>query len=564
MALEIRQADAATERHEMQREAGGYFSWHDAQGRPGDQYRFVLEDGRALPDVCSRFQPEGVHGPSECIDPEEYRWRVESWRRPSWRDQIVYELHVGTFTPEGTFLAAVGKLDHLRELGVTAIELMPVADFPGRRNWGYDGVSLYAPARCYGRPDDLRRLVDEAHTRGIAVVLDVVYNHLGPDGNYLGAYAAAYFHRDRETPWGKTFNLDGHDSGPVRDFFVRNAAYWLDEFRIDGLRLDATHSMHDESSLHLLAEIANAVHARGGFVIAEDERNTCTVLRRPDGTGHGIDAVWADDFHHQVRVALTGQKGAYFANYTGTMAAVAETLREGWFYRGQSYPTWGHPRGEPCAHLPVSAFVWCIENHDQVGNRARGERLEHLVSGAVFRAATMLLTLAPYVPLLFMGQEWGASAPFLFFTDHHGELGRLVSEGRRREFGALHGAEESVPDPQKEETFLASKLNWGECAEPAHATLLEFYRSLFRERKAWLQGDATDRANWDVAADGEVLTLHYRAARRRLVVAWREGAAISGKNEGESVVLHSEEARFGGAGEWTRGPAAVLFATEDA
>lgn len=549
----------------LQTRGAGYFGANDPRGRAGDWYQFVLSDESRRPDMWSRFQPRGVHGPSECIDPRAYRWRTDDWRRPAWRDQVLYELHVGTFTHEGTFRAAVEKLDEVRALGVTAIELMPVADFAGDRNWGYDGVSLFAPARCYGRPDDLRQLVDEAHARGLAVILDVVYNHLGPDGNYLSAYAKDYFHRERATPWGQAFNLD---QAPVRGLFLANAAYWLDEFRFDGLRLDATHAIVDEAERHLLAEIADVAHARGAFLIAEDERNSCAVLRARDGRGHGIDAVWADDFHHQVRVAVTGRHEAYFANYAGTTEDLATTLRDGWFYHGQVYPTWKRARGEPCAHLPVSAFVTCIENHDQVGNRARGERLEHLVSAATFRAASALVGLSPYVPMLFMGQEWAASSPFMFFTDHHGELGRLVSEGRKREFSGLHGEGGAVPDPQAAETFVRSKLQWEERESGAHAQTLALYRVLLSERAAWLRGEAVQRGQWDVHATGDVLLLHYRAVRRLVAVALRTGGTIDearfpAARAGWRCGWHTEEARFGGAGDARRGPVAAVFAEED-
>jgi maltooligosyltrehalose trehalohydrolase len=508
----------------LTREAHGYFVGEDPRGRAGDRYAFVLDDGSVLPDPASRFQPDGVHGWSECIDARSYRWRYTSWRRPRWTGQSIYELHVGAFTSEGTFRAVMQKLDHLASLGVDAIELMPVADFPGQRNWGYDGVALYAPARCYGRPDDLRALVDAAHERGLAVILDVVYNHLGPDGNYLARFARGYFDPDRHTPWGQAFHLAGKESRPVRDFFVGNAIYWLEEFHVDGLRLDATHAITDPSPNHLLAEIAGAVHERGGFVIAEDERNTTEILRRPDGSGVQLDATWSDDFHHQVRVAITGIQAGYFQNYQGTAADLARTIKEGWFYTGQPFASWkNRARGEPGEHLPTDAFVNCIENHDQVGNRACGERLEHLVNQAGFRAASALLLLSPYPPMLFMGQEWAASSPFLFFTDHHGELGKLVGEGRKKEFttvGINAGIDpETVPDPQLEETFQRSKLKWCELDQTTHAETLALYRECFRQRREWLHS-ARERGRWTVTALEQAIALHYRPTdgAERLVV----------------------------------------------
>lgn len=532
VAVRVRRADGREATLPMEPGAAGYFSMADSAGRAGDRYGFVLSGADPLPDPASRLQPDGVHGLSVCVDPRGYAWRCDAWRRPGWHGQSIYELHVGTFTEAGTFRAAAARMAHVASLGVGAIEIMPVADFPGERNWGYDGVALFAPARCYGAPDDLRGLVDAAHEHGLAVILDVVYNHLGPDGNYLSRYAAQYFDANRHTPWGQAFHLSGPGSRPVRDFFVANACYWLDEFRIDGLRLDATHAIVDDSPQHLLAEIAEAVHRRGAFVIAEDDRNTSSLLCKPDGTGLQLDGVWADDFHHQVRVALTGVQESYFESYAGTADDLVETLRHGWFYRGQPYSQWqDNPRGESCGHLSPSAFVYCIENHDQVGNRARGERLEHLVSASAFRAASALLCLSPYPPLIFMGQEWAASTPFLFFTDHAGELGHKVSEGRQKEFasaGLNRGiAAQDVPDPQAATTFTASKLQWDELRQYPHAAILELYRTCLRHRAEWLQRVAADRGNWTVSAVGRVVVIRYHAPGepQRLVVSALQGEA---------------------------------------
>ncbi|HWA10294.1 MAG TPA: malto-oligosyltrehalose trehalohydrolase [Opitutaceae bacterium] len=555
-------------------EAGGYFSGFCRGARAGSDYRIRLDAG-LFPDPASRFQPQGVAGPSECIDPGGYAWRHPEWRRPRWRGQSIYELHVGTFTRDGTFVGACARLDHLRELGVEAIELMPVADFPGGRNWGYDGVAWYAPARCYGRPDDLRTLVDAAHGRGLAVILDVVYNHLGPEGNFLAAYSRDYFRGDRPTPWGPGPALDGPVSGPVREYIVANAAYWLDEFRIDGLRLDATHALPDSSPRHLLEEITDAVHAREGFVIAEDERNLADLVREAGGEP-GLDAVWADDFHHQARVALTGTRKSYFASYGGTTADLADTLLHGWSYRGQPFPFRGNsPRGSACRHLPASAFVVCLENHDQVGNRAHGERLEHLVTPAQFRAASLLLCLGPYVPLIFMGQEWAATAPFLFFTDHPGEVGLKVSEGRRREFD--HGGPAlDFPDPQHEATFRRSKLDWAEREAGVHRGILALYREALGLRRAAVEEDFTARDRWRVAAGGGRVALRYQFGGSD----WLLVAVLGPENPGApapdellrppadrtwAVRLDSEDVRFGGPGRAVPdpatfiGPAAVLY-----
>ena len=517
LSVRVQRPGREPESLRMTPQSDGYFLLEDHAGKAGDRYAYELSDGTVLPDPASRFQPDGVHKFSACVDPRTYRWRCFHWQRPGWHGQSIYEIHIGTFTSEGTFCSAIQRLDHVVSLGVEAIEIMPVADFPGERNWGYDGVALFAPARCYGSPDDLRALIDAAHERGLAVILDVVYNHLGPDGNYLAQFSEHYFHTERDTPWGAGFNLDGPDSKPVRDFFLSNAAYWFDEYRVDGLRLDATHAIRDDSPRHLLAELAELAHARGAFLIAEDERNSCELMVREDGSGARLDGVWADDFHHQVRVALTGEHEGYFKNYSGSPEDLTCLLNNGWFYTGQPYVSWkGKPRGESCRHLSPSSFVICIENHDQVGNRACGERLEHLIGSSAFRAASALLCLTPYPPLIFMGQEWAASTPFLFFTDHAGELGRQVSEGRRKEFAAAginqRLAPEDVPDPQLPDTFFRSKLVWEEIRQCPHARVIELYQRCLAERRSWLRGKVLDRDAWSVTAHGRAIALRYHAA----------------------------------------------------
>jgi malto-oligosyltrehalose trehalohydrolase len=558
------QASDATERPvSLARDAEGFFSGFDERGAAGDLYLLQLGQAGKFPDPASRFQPQGVHGPSECIDELSYVWQVDRWQRPGWQGQTIYEIHLGTFTPAGTFRSAIERLDHLAELGIGAIEIMPLADFAGSRNWGYDGVSLYAPARCYGRPDDLRALVDAAHQRGIAVILDVVYNHLGPSGNYLGQFAKDYFHASRATPWGGAINFDGENCQPVREFFLGNVAYWLDEYRIDGLRLDATHAIEDNSPRHLLSEISDLAHARGAFVIAEDERNSRKLLVPTEAGGLGLDALWSDDFHHQVRVALTGVRTAYFGSYPGTAEALARTVDCGWYYTGQAYPFWdGKSRGEACRDTPPTAFVYCIENHDQVGNRAFGERLEHVISPPVFRAASMLLCLSPYPPLLFMGQDWAASSPFLFFTDHEGELGRSVSEGRRREFAGLNQgvSVDQIPDPQEENSFLRSKLNWDELFVGGHRDTLYFYRECLLARRRWVQPIASDRANWSVTVVEPAVVLRYRAPGgplALLVVSFQTGSIDSADTSEVftlrpgcrwRVMLQTESPTFGGEG----------------
>jgi maltooligosyltrehalose trehalohydrolase len=545
----------------MGRDEEGYWLGLDEGGLAGDRYRLHLPDGALLPDVASRFQPQGVHGPSECVDPDAYAWHSTAWQRPRWTGQTTYELHVGAFSTEGTFRAAAAHLDAVADVGAEAIELMPVADFAGDRNWGYDGVCLFAPARCYGRPDDLRALVDGAHALGLAVILDVVYNHVGPQGNYLARYSPDYFRGDRETPWGRPFNLDGENSAAVRAFLVQNATYWLDEFRIDGLRLDATHAIPDSSGRPILEEIAEAVHARGGFVIAEDERNQADLARGAGERDRRMDALWADDFHHQVRVALTGSRSSFLAAYRGRADDVADALEHGWTYRGQPFSPWkGRPRGGEGRDLPAQAFVFCIENHDQVGNRPRGERLEHLVSPAAFRMASMFLCLSPYSVLLFMGQEWAASTPFLFFTDHGGDLGRAITAGRKREF-ALHADgrdDREPPDPEAVSTFTASKLRWEERSTGSHAQTLALYRHCLRERRRLAGTGAFDRARWRAVAHGASVALLYALPEgRRMLLAALGNAPLAPVGLPEAlapsagmewrVVLASEASRFGGA-----------------
>ena len=477
--------------HRLERSADGYFSGLVPGARAGDRYRYRVEGRGDFPDPASRFQPDGVHGPSEVIDSQSFAWSDAGWRNVPLADLVVYELHVGTFSPEGTFAGVLARLPELAELGVTAIELMPLADFPGRWNWGYDGVSLFAPARCYGRPDDLRRLVDAAHRLGLAVLLDVVYNHFGPDGNYTGVYSPHYVSRRHRTPWGDALNIDGPHSAAVRDFFVENALHWLNEYHFDGLRLDATHAIYDDSPRHFLAELSARVRAgcdRPVHLIAEDHRNLAYMVRPESNGGWGLDGVWADDFHHQIRRLLTGDCEGYFRDFTGTTTDLAVTVRDGWFYRGQFSEHFQEPRGTDPAGLPPRAFVVCLQNHDQVGNRAFGQRLNEQIDPAAYRAASALLLCSPGTPLLFMGQEWAATTPFLFFTDHHRNLGRRVTEGRRHEFrhfSAFHDPQsrERIPDPQAPSTFEACRLDWSECEREPHAGMLRLYRELLRLRR---------------------------------------------------------------------------------
>ena len=452
----------------------------------GALYRFVLPDGLQVPDPASRFQPQDVHGPSEVIDPAAYDWTV-SWLGRPWNEIVLYELHVGTFTPEGTFRAAIGKLDHLAALGVTGIEVMPVWDFPGKRNWGYDGVLPYAPDSSYGRPEDFKALIEAAHQRGIAVLLDVVYNHFGPDGNYLPVYAPKFFTERHETPWGAAVNFDGEHSKPVREFVINNALYWLEEFDLDGLRFDAVHAIIDEGPKHLLDELSERVRAashRPVHLLLENEDNEPRRLTREDGEPVHYTAQWNDDLHHVLHVAATGEDSGYYADYAGQTSLLATALAEGFAYQGQMMPYRGSARGEPAAYLPPGAFVAFIQNHDQIGNRAFGDRLGQTASPEAMRALAAVYLLLPQTPMLFMGEEWGAKQPFPFFCDFEGELADAVREGRRAEFARFPEFQDPkqrdrIPDPLAESTFTSAKLDWSAIDE----TRLAHYTALLAARR---------------------------------------------------------------------------------
>ena len=484
----------------LEPQGNGYFASFVPHIAPDTRYMFRIDGGAPRPDPASRYQPDGVHGASQAVDPGAFVWADANWRGRPLDDLVIYEVHIGTATDAGTFAALIERLPDLQALGVTAIEIMPVADFPGERNWGYDGVNLFAPARTYGGPDSLRALVDAAHAHGLAVLLDVVYNHLGPDGNYLREFSRDYFTTRHSTPWGDALNLDGPNSAPVRAFFIANACHWAHEYHADGLRFDATHALQDTSTVHILAELAETLRAtlppnRHFVLIAEDDRNEPQLLLPRTEGGANIDAVWADDFHHQLRVALTGEREGYYTDYSGNTEDLAKTLRQGWFYTGQLSAYAGRTRGSLPDRLVPGQFVHCVQNHDQIGNRALGDRLNHLIGLDAYRAASALLLLGPYTPLLFMGQEWAASAPFQYFTDHQEELGRLVTEGRRAEFArftAFAGSE--VPDPQARETFLRSKLDWGERATAPHAGVLALYHDALALRHSQPALRARDRA----------------------------------------------------------------------
>ncbi|HEY7723898.1 MAG TPA: malto-oligosyltrehalose trehalohydrolase [Anaeromyxobacteraceae bacterium] len=531
----------------LARRPKGYHEGHLAGVGPGATYRYRVDGAGPFPDPASRFQPRGVHGPSEVVDPDAFAWNDGDYLGLDLERLVLYELHVGTFTPEGTFAAAARRLPHLAALGVAAVELMPVADFPGDRNWGYDGVSLFAPARCYGAPDDLRRLVAEAHRLGLGVVLDVVYNHLGPDGSYLGAFSELYFTRRHETPWGSALNLDGEGSPEVRALLAENAIRWIREYHLDGLRLDATHAIADDSPRHLLAEIAGEVRRRAGrpaLLLAEDHRNLDVLVRRPAEGGYGLDGVWSDDLHHALRVRLAGDRDGTFADFSGSAEEIAETLRRGWLYVGQDSVYWGGPRGSDPAGLPLERFVVFAQNHDQVGNRAFGDRLHHAVAAPAWRAAVSLLLLAPETPLLFMGQEWAASTPFLYFTDHEPDLGRRVAEGRRRELARFRdfadpGTRRPIPDPQAAATFEASRLRWDEAEEEPHASVLRLHRALLALRRDEL---VPRRRQVEVRAEGAAVVLAYGAVQAVVQLEGAGEVTVPASGAQPRVLLSTEAA----------------------
>ncbi|MBX3619103.1 MAG: malto-oligosyltrehalose trehalohydrolase [Rhizobacter sp.] len=476
--------------------------WHEARvpaAPAGTRYRFDVGNGLLVPDPASRRNPDDVHGPSEVVDARTYRWRDAAWRGRPWHEAVVYELHLGTFTDEGSFVAAARRLGELARLGITAIELMPVADFPGTRGWGYDGVLPFAPEAGYGTPDELRAFVDEAHALGLMVLLDVVYNHFGPEGNYLHAYCPQFFNPRHPTPWGAAINFDGEHSEPVRDFFRHNALYWVEEFHLDGLRLDAVHAIRDDSPLHIAQEIGQALRAGPGetrhvHLVLENDGNRASFLERDrDGEPRFATAQWNDDLHHAAHVLLTGEHDGYYADYAeAPVGRFARALAQGYVYQGQaSAHRGGVPHGEPSAHLPSCAFVSFLQNHDQIGNRAFGERLSVLARPERLDAVYACLLLSPHVPMLFMGEEYAASTPFLYFCDFGPELAQAVSAGRRNEFArfaafADASARARIPDPNAAATFAACKLQWAERETEPHAARLALVRRLLALRRECL------------------------------------------------------------------------------
>ena len=478
----------------MEPVCGGYYQVVVPKLREGAQYSYRLDGDRGLPDPASRFQPHGVHGPSQVVDLEKFRWTDQSWKGRALPESVFYELHVGTFTAEGTFDAVIPHLPELVDLGVTTIEIMPIAQFPGSRNWGYDGVDLFAPQNSYGGPEALYRLVNSAHAVKLSVALDVVYNHLGPEGNYLSAFGPYFTDRYR-TPWGQAVNFDGQRSDEVRRFFIENALYWLQAYHFDALRLDAVHGIFDFGARHFLAELKSAADALSATlgrplpIIAESDLNDSRLLRDPEHGGYGLDAQWSDDFHHSVHALLTKENRGYYSDFGG-MGPLAATLKDGWFYSGQHSSFRRRRHGNSPQGIPPSKFVVGTQNHDQVGNRAAGERLTGLVDFESLKLAAGINLLSPFVPMLFMGEEYGEPAPFQYFTSHGDPaLVAAVRQGRRQEF-ADFGWQENVPDSQDEQTFFRSQLNHSLKEKQPHRTLFRFYQELIRMRTKFKLGAA--------------------------------------------------------------------------
>ena len=557
------------QRHlQMPRDAKG---WYEivTDAAPGMQYRFAIDGKQSVPDPASRFQPAGVHGPSEVINPRSYEWRDDNWRGRPWHEAVIYELHVGTFSPQGTYAGAEKKLDYLADLGITAIELMPISSFPGDRNWGYDGVLPYSPTANYGRPEDLKRFIDAAHARNLMVFLDVVYNHFGPEGNYLWLYAPQFFTDRHHTPWGQAINFDGAESRPVRDYFIHNAIYWLEEYRFDGLRLDAVHAIKDDSRPDILTELAGTVRNRFAndriiHLVLENDHNAARYLcpkdpHRTDPRANPAlyDAQWNDDIHHPLHIFLTGEKGAYYSDYAqDPIEHLGRSLAEGFSYQGQaSQYRNGDLRGEPSRCLPPTSFVSFLQNHDQVGNRAFGERISQLAEAAALKAALAILLLAPSPPLLFMGEEFAAATPFLFFCDFGPDLAAKVSEGRRAEFPqfmTMRAGQSKIPNPNSRDTFLRSRLDWTSVSETFHRAWLDFYRRLLTLRQNeivplipkiavgqaqyQILGACALRVRWPLARGGSLKLLANLGASQTTIER-QDGRMLFSTHEGDAELL---------------------------
>jgi malto-oligosyltrehalose trehalohydrolase len=540
----------------MAQDGDGWFAVTTDLAKPGSRYRYVIDDF-PVPDPASRYQPDDVHGPSEVIDPAAHDWQDAAWRGRPWEEIILYELHVGSFSESGDFAGIERHLDHLVSLGVTAIELMPLADFPGTRNWGYDGVLPFAPDARYGRPEALKRLVEACHARGLAVFLDVVYNHFGPEGNYLGRVAPGFFTERHHTPWGAAIDFA---RAPVRNFFVENALYWLHEFNIDGLRFDAVHAILDDSDRHILLELAERIHAasrhdRPRHLILENDNNEAWPLRREDGQLRSYAAQWNDDLHHALHVLASGETGGYYEDYADApVARLGRALAEGFAYQGEvSVHRDGARRGERSADLPPTAFVSFIQNHDQVGNNAFGRRLAKVSPPELLKLVSAIYLLAPQIPMLFMGEEWGADQPFPFFCDFEPDLADKVREGRRQEFARFPefrdaAARARIPDPSAPETFAHAVLDWHAIAQPSHAEWLQFYRDILALRRQTiiprLRGMGGESGTYRLIGDRGLAVTWQLGDGARLVLNANFGDAPIGPREPDGRRIFSVGAVF--------------------
>lgn len=543
----------------MERDEQGYHRARVDAAAVGTRYYYRINGGSDLPDPASRFQPEGVHGPSEIVDPQ-FAWSDRSWRGVALREYVIYELHVGTFTPEGTFDAIIPFLPELKELGVTAIELMPVAQFPGKRNWGYDGVGLYAVQNSYGGPEALKRLVNVAHEHGLAMILDVVYNHVGPEGNYLGRLGP-YFTHTYKTPWGPALNFDGPHSDGVREFFIENALYWQTEFHFDALRLDAVHAIRDIGALPFLRELKDETAERAKILnrsfhlIAEVDLNAPRFILPHDRGGYGMDAQWADDFHHCLHVLLTGERRGYYEDYTGKLEQFAKVWREGYAFTGEYSPFRKARHGQPTEGTSLKQFVVCAQNHDQVGNRMLGDRLSNLVDFESLKLAAACVLLSPFTPLIFMGEEYGEPAPFQYMVDHGDQkLLEAVRKGRRAEFASF-GWSGEVPDPASEATFVRSRLNHSLRQKGNHQKLLLFHRKLLSLRREHHCITRAERSDMKVTVRGDLLEVHYCAEPELLLLFsfGKDEVELPAASLGWTPILNSAAAEWGGPGTSTNG-----------
>jgi maltooligosyltrehalose trehalohydrolase len=552
----------------LTKEPAGYFSDLVPGAKAGSRYRFRLDEGDSFPDPASRYQPDGPHGDSMVVDPTRFQWTDSGWAGVRPRRQVIYEMHIGTFTPGGTFRAAVERLADIAQIGVTVLEVMPVAEFPGRFGWGYDGVDLFAPYHGYGSPDDFRFFVDRAHAEGLGVILDVVYNHLGPDGNYLREYSDSYFNPDRVTDWGDAINYDREDSVPVRELALSNARHWISEYHLDGLRLDATDNIYDESDPHLIAEMVAAARAAAGarpiIIVGENEAQQTRLLRDREHGGFGVDKLWNDDFHHSAVVALTGHREAYYTDYRGSPQELLSAVKHGFLYQGQHYTWQEQRRGSAALDLPGHRFVHFIENHDQVANTRNGKRLCQITSPGRYRAVTALMMLGPQTPMLFQGQEFGSSASFLFFADHNPDLAKLVRKGRLEflaQFPSLADAEtqSTLADPADIGTFEQSRLDWSE--RERHREPYAFHCDLITLRQCdpvlshddvrvdgAVLGDAAFILRFFAAGEADRLLVVNLGTELALDIAPEPLLAPPNREQGWTRLWYSEDPCYGGRG----------------